>query len=221
MKSTASIFLFLFHCTCICAQTNSLRFRITHIKEVSGCKQGQGILFEQGHIWADDMRKPVQVALYLEKTNGAFEVMRRNYPAGTVNVKLDILGCDYTGNHYAYIKYADDSDFTFPNPDEVYKRHQETLQTKKPEFLVSTIKPNAQCPNSYRIESGLVYSPAGGRVEIKLYLETVSGEWRTLNLYRYGSGPLPINYAACDLTGNTRAIASFGHSISLSGNVKN
>lgn len=220
MKPHAAIFFFLLSCATARAQSDVPRFRVTHIREVSGCPQGQGILFEQGRISAQNARKPVQVALYLEKTNGAFEVFRRSYPAGTVNVKLDIFGCDYTGNNYAYIKYADDSDFIFPTVDEVYRRHQETLQTRKPEFLVSTVKPNAQCPNSFRFESGLVYSPAGGRVDVKLFLETTSGEWRTVNLYRYGSGPVAINYAACDLTGNSKSVASFGYNVNLSGNLK-
>lgn len=220
MKLLAAIFL-LFCCASAHAQTNSLRFRITHTREVTGCKQGQGLVFEQGHISADNRTRPVIVTIYLEKNNGAFETLRRSYPAGTVNVRLDIFGCDYTGNNYTYIKYADDSDFNFPTADEMYKRHKEVLETKKPEFIVTATKANPKCPNSFRVESGLVYSPAGGRVDIKLLIETTSGEWRTINLYRYGTGPVTINYAACDLTGNTKAIASFGYSVNLSDASKN
>jgi hypothetical protein len=220
MKLLAAIFLSLC-CVSAHAQTNSLRFRITHFREVPGCKQGQGIVFEQGHISADSRIRPVIVMIYLEKNDGTFVALRRSYPAGTVNVKLDIFGCDYTGNNYSYIKYADDTDFNFPTVDEIYKRHKEVLATVKPEFIVSTTKANPKCPNSFIIQSGFVYSPAGGRVDIKLLVETISGEWRTINLYRYGTGPVPINYAACDLTGNTKAIASFGYNVNLSDVLKN
>lgn len=198
------------------AQTNTLRFRITHIKEVSGCRQGNGLVFEQGYIMAENRSKPVIVMLYMEKNNGAFDMIRKTYPAGTVNVSLNIFNCDYTGNHYAYIKYVDDTDFHFPTSDEIYRRHKEVLETKRPEFVITTQKPNPKCPHVYRIESGFVYSPAGGRVDVKLMLETVTGEWRTINLYRYGTGPILINYGSCDLTGNSKAVASFGYGVTLS-----
>lgn len=221
MKLLAAIFLFLCCISGTYAQTNSLRFRITHFREVSGCTKNQGVVFEQGHISAEDMTKPTIVTIYFEKNNGAFVTVRRTYPAGTINVKLNIFDCDYTGNHYTYIKYADDTDFNFPTVDEVYKRHKEVLTTSKPECLVTTVRANPKCPHSYRIETGIVYSPAGGRVDVKLLIETTSGEWRTLNLYRYGTGPISINYAACDLTGKTNPIASFGYNVNLSEASKN
>jgi len=216
MKFLTAIFLLL-GCASAHAQTAFPRFRITHIREVSGCKQGdQGLVFEQGHISAEDRSRPLIVAIYLEKNNGSFVTIRRSYPPGTANVRLDIFGCDYTGNNYSYIKYADESYYQFPTVDEVYKRHQEVLSTQKPEFVVTTVKPNPRCPHSFRIESGFVYSPAGGRVDVKLLVETTSGIWETMHLYRYGTGSVNINYAACDLTGNTKAVASFGYDLTLS-----
>jgi hypothetical protein len=97
MKFLTAIFLLL-GCASAHAQTAFPRFRITHIREVSGCKQG-----DQGHISAEDRSRPLIVAIYLEKNNGSFVTIRRSYPPGTANVRLDIFGRDYTGNNYSYI----------------------------------------------------------------------------------------------------------------------
>ncbi|MCS6967873.1 MAG: hypothetical protein RMJ44_04415 [Cytophagales bacterium] len=210
MKPLAAI-LFTLGCSLVHGQTNTLRFRITHIKELTDCQSKKGICFEQGNIFAENRTKDVEVALYLERSSGIFHMIRRRYPAGLLNVPLNISDCDYTGNHYAYIKYVDDTDYQFPSVEEVARWHKETIQTRKPEFVITLIKPNPQCLHSYRIESGFVYSPAGGRVDIKLLLETTTGQWRTLTLHRYGTGPVPIHYAACDLTGNYKAIANYGY----------
>ncbi|WP_448520706.1 hypothetical protein [Rhodoflexus sp.] len=198
------------------ARTNLPKFRITSIKEVSGCKEGVGILFEQGYINAIDRNRQIQVALYIEKTNGAFEIIRKSYPPGTINVKLNLFGCDYTGNHYAYAKYADDRDFYFPTLEDIYIKHKEVLETQTPEFVITTTKTNPNCNHVPYYETGFVWSPAGGRVNIKLLLETTSGEWRTINLYHYGTGKVKIHHGSCDLTGKVEIIASFGYVVNLS-----
>ena len=178
------------------AQSHKPGFKIIKWTKPAECK-GMGSNFEMGYI-VSPLDKPVEIALYLQTNDGNW-VVKKFHSKSAGYFKINTSDCNYTGNHYGFVRYIDDKETKFPTVEAVKKQHEASDQ--HPKFKVTLQSEKPECKGA-KFEEGYVYSPTGKMVEITLFLEKKDKSWRK-KFYKYtGTGMIDLAVDDCDLTGN-------------------
>ncbi len=187
------------------------KFRITHSSAYThtSCGAASGVTFEKGYLRVPKANAWVEVMLFLQRKDGSFQKHRFEHQ-GTGIIQLNLSDCKYTGNYYAFVCYADEENCKFPTEQQVIEKHQQTIQGKPPEFKITRILPNPKCKEEGIIfETGWVYSPTGGKVDITLFLEKKDGGWRKQHFTHQGTGSIRLDIDDCNLTGKYKTIVAY------------
>lgn len=176
-------------------QSDKPGFRIIKWTKPAECKE-TGSNFEVGYVLSP-LDKMVEIALYLQLTNGNW-VVKRFSNRGSGYFKIGASDCAFTGNHYGFVRYADDKETKFPTVEAVREEHESSDQ--HPRFKIDKQAAKPEC-NSIKLETGYVYSPTGNTVEITLFLEKKDKSWRKKIYYYIGTGIIELGIDDCDLTG--------------------
>jgi len=206
-------FSFILLLTTLSAQAQEEpKFRITNSSpyNVADCGAATGVKFERGYLRVPEANKWVDVMLFFQKRDGSFQKFQFEHQGSSV-INLNYFDCRYTGNYYAFVCYSNDDKCKFPTEAEVITKHQQTVTTKQPEFKVTRIIPNPQCPKEgVIIETGFVYSPTGGKIDITLLLEKKDNKgWRKQHFIYQGTGSIKLDINDCNLTGKYKTIVSY------------
>jgi hypothetical protein len=189
------------------------KFRITHSSAYMNvsCGAASGITFERGYLRVPKPNEWVEVMLFMQRRDGSFHKHHFEHEGSGV-IQLNLSNCRYTGNYYAYACYANEENCKFPTEQEVIDKHQQIILNKSPEFKMTRIIPNPKCPNEGVIlETGFVYSPTGGKVEITLFLEKKNGGWRKRHFVHQGTGSIRLDINDCNLTGKYKSIINYAN----------
>jgi hypothetical protein len=188
------------------------KFRITHSSPYTATECGavSGVKFERGYLRVSEANKWVDVMLFFQRRDGSFQKFQFEHQGSGV-INLNNVDCKYTGNYYAYVCYANDDNCKFPTEAQVIITHQQTVANKQPEFKVTRIIPNPQCPeDGVIIETGFVYSPTGGKVDVMLLLEKKDNKgWRKQHFIYQGTGSIKLDINDCNLTGKYKTIVAY------------
>ncbi len=184
-------------------QSDKPGFKITKWTRPAECRE-VGSNFEVGYVLSP-LDKTVEIALYLQLTNGSWAVKRFSNK-GSGYFKINASDCDYTGNHYGFVKYIDDKETKFPTTEAVKKEHESSDQN--PRFKIDLKTAKTECSGT-KFETAYVYSPTGKQVEITLFLEKKDRSWRK-KIYHYtGTGIIELGVDDCELTGNFKTHISY------------
>jgi hypothetical protein len=189
------------------------KFRITHSSAYthSSCGAASGVTFEKGYLRVPKSNAWVEVMLFLQRKDGSFQKHHFEHQ-GTGVIQLNLSDCRYTGNYYAFVCYANDENCKFPTEQQVIEKHHQTVHNKPPEFKMTRMIPNPKCGEEGIIfETGWVYSPTGGKVEITLFLEKKDGSWRKQHFTHQGTGTVRLDIDDCNLTGKYKTIITYSN----------
>ncbi|TAH17328.1 MAG: hypothetical protein EAZ08_13895 [Cytophagales bacterium] len=188
------------------------KFRITHSSPFNAteCGAATGVKFERGYLRVAENNKWVDVMLFFQRRDGSFQKFKFEHQGSGV-INLNYVDCKYTGNYYAFVCYSNDDNCKFPTEAQVIAKHQQTVATKQPEFKVTRIIPNPQCPDEgVIIETGFVYSPTGGKIDVTLLLEKKDNKgWRKQHFIYQGTGSVKLDINDCNLTGKYKTMVSY------------
>lgn len=179
-----------------------VQFKVTARSVPSGCSAG-GTSYDMGYVSTANSQDWVVVAFFVQRKGGYWE--KKEYTRqGAGYLKLDLSSCDYTGNYYAFACLAEDKSCSFPDVYQIEAKHNAQDQT--PKFrIVKVDKMPCEGGEGAKVESGYVYAPTGGQVEITLFMEKKDGTWRKKTYLYFGTGKLDLDMEGCDLTGNYKA----------------
>ncbi len=182
-------------------------FKISERGRPDAC-QDRGCLFKSGFVRCQD-KKWVNIVLYVQNQSGYWE--RKEFKRqGPGYLSLNLSDCKFTGNYYAYACYQDDKDCQIPESHEVEAMHNKKDQTPKFKILkIGRTKCTSGAGENVKFESGYVYSPTGGQVEITLFLEKSDGKWSKKHYTFNGTGNLNLAAEGCDLTGNYKTMVQY------------
>jgi hypothetical protein len=184
-------------------QSNQPKFKVVKWSKLTEC-QGKGTKFETGYVTSPQTGW-VSVVIFFQRHDGTW--LKKQYQReGSGYIQLNVIDCEFTGNHYAYVCYEKDVNCHFPNEEEVNKQHQESSQL--PRFKITKKTKKADC-NGIVFEEGYVYSPSGKTVEVSIYMEKKDGTWRKKHYTYYGTGNLELNITDCELTGNYKVSVQY------------
>lgn len=188
------------------------KFRITHTSPFGAaeCGAATGVKFERGYLRVTENSRWVDVMIFFQRRDGSFQKFKFEHKGSGV-INLNYADCKYTGNYYSFVCYSNDDNCTFPTETQVVTKHQQTVATKQPEFKVTRIIPNPQCPEEgVIIETGFVYSPTGGKIDITLLLEKKDNKgWRKQHFIHQGTGSIKLDINDCNLTGKYKTIVAY------------
>ena len=187
------------------------KFKITHTSPYAPteCGAATGVKFERGYLRLENPNQWAEVMLFLQRRDGSFQKYTFEHKGSGV-INLNYADCKYTGNYYAFVCLANDENCSFPTEAQVIEKHQQTITTKQPEFKVTRIIPNPKCPqDGVIIETGFVYSPTGGKVEITMLLEKKDGSWRKQLFVHQGTGIVKLDINDCNLTGKYKTLVTY------------
>lgn len=207
-KLVGFLFLLLYSNLAICQQTdeddaNTPKFKMTKWSQPNEC-QGKGTKFETGYVSVQH-NDEVIITIYFQKTDNTWikKTFQRN---GTGYIQINLVECDFTGNHYGYVCLVKDEKCKFPTEQEVSEMHNKSSQI--PRFKVTKRSKKDDC-NGVNFEEGYVYSPSGKPVEVSIYMEKKDGTWRKKHYIFNGTGNIMLNITDCDLTGNYKATVQY------------
>jgi hypothetical protein len=184
------------------AQAQKVQFKVTSRSVPVGCNTG-GVSYDMGYV-SSEKEEWVVVAFYVQRKGGFWE--KKEYTRqGAGYIKLNLSSCDYTGNYYAFACLSEDKTCSFPDVYQVEAKHNS--QPQDPKFRITKVEktPCEGGQQGAKAESGYVYSPTGGQVEITLFMEKKDGTWRKKTYLFYGTGKIDLDMEGCDLTGNHKA----------------
>jgi hypothetical protein len=193
------------------AQEDEPKFRITHSVAYSSasCGAETGIHFQKGYLYKVEAGQWVEVMLFFQRKDGSFQKFHFEHQGGGI-ISLNYADCKYTGNYYVFVCNANDEDCKFPTEAQVIEKHQQIISSRQPELKVTRVIPNPKCPEEgVIIETGFVYSPTGGKVEINLFLEKKDKSWRKQLFIYQGTGLIKLDINDCNLTGKYKAIVTY------------
>lgn len=200
----------MFGCLHLQAQEQA-KFKITHTSPYApaDCGAATGTKFERGYLRLDSPNQWAEVMVFLQLRDGSFQKYTFEHQGSGV-INLNYADCKYTGNYYAFVCLANDQNCSFPTEAQVIEKHQQTVATKQPEFKVTRIIPNPKCSEEgVIIETGFVYSPTGGKIEIIMMLEKKDGSWRKQSFFHQGTGIVKLDINDCNLTGKYKALVAY------------
>ncbi|TAF32764.1 MAG: hypothetical protein EAZ57_07485 [Cytophagales bacterium] len=182
-------------------------FKISERGRPEACAD-RGCMFKSGFVRCEE-KKWVNVVLYIQNQSGYWE--RKEFKRqGPGYMNLSLSDCKYTGNYYAYACYQDDKQCAIPENHEVEAMHNKKDQTPKFKILkITRGKCSTGQGENVKFESGYVYSPTGGQVEITLFMEKSDGKWSKKHYTFNGTGNLNLAVDGCDLTGNYKTMIQY------------
>ncbi|MBB3699609.1 hypothetical protein KMW28_00745 [Flammeovirga yaeyamensis] len=201
---TLSLFLFffvgIFNDDATTSQSTRPTFTVIKQEIPKSCPLG-GLHLIEGIVRSADPNEYVDIYIYLQNYDGSWTKQVYKRKGGGV-VKLDAMSCNFTGNFYAVADYAKNAGKRMPSITQVSEKHN--AKGKNPKFRVTEKYPYKQCEGEQvgtYFKQGEVFTPAGEKVEVTMYLQKQDGSWRKKHYRKVGSGYIPLEIKGCDLNG--------------------
>lgn len=182
--------------------TDKPLIQLLHPVKLFECDLG-GIQINSGYVICENQNEKVIIKVFLQKNDGSWDE-KTYFHVGSGEVSLMIEDCEYTGNAYAFAKYAVDSS-PFPNIEIIEKEHDQ--KKHKPKFRVLRRTKSDSCPTGgVYFATGELMTHSGETVRITLFLQQKDAQWRKVSYTVKGTGIFELDELGCDLTGEYKSM---------------
>lgn len=176
-------------------------FTIVNAPKPKFCPSG-GLELKDGYVRTKHTEEMIDIIIYLQNYDNTW-AKKHFVRKGAGFIPLNISSCNYTGNFYAFARYASNKNKQ-PSLNDVKKKHES--MGKRPKFRINRQAKLKHCKEggTHFIE-GQVFTPNGEAVDITLFMQKKDGTWRKKHFKSIGSGYIPIDVKGCDLNGKYKA----------------